>query len=267
MDPKKMKMHVFLDRVTCRDTEDSKGTDDFYVTGGVVAGVNAKEFLTRPRSICKGQTMLFAGDDRKLFTGELPKFGDILIELTAWDADLGGDWEQKQNDANRAAIQSVFSTISRIMAPAIAVGHAGTAIGDSLAGSSKVVATPPKKDKDAAPDAAAQPDKADTVATVGGIKVASGLDAALATAASIAFGKDGVGALVALAGAAVTQAVKLDKDDQLGTTLETVPVKQIREDQQLMKDGGIMSFEKTFTRAGYTSSYDYTIHYSIHLEP
>lgn len=385
VDTGNLRMRIVLDELTCRDTEDM-GVDEVYVTGGVIAGIKANRFVTQPHSMCSGQTMLWAGTDRVLFEGDLPKSGDILLELTLWESDKPAAWERKESILNRQAIRDVFNTISKAAAPAIAVQYSGTAVGDAMLGSSSASRFVGEEEKrqnelenwhqkekgaqlskfakedlrqklqaqeearalfeaqakarvlaeaeaeaqarvqaqadalakaEGAANAKAQADaltkakdlakaKAESLAKaeadvraktealalaealvqaqderqgqgvtppaqfkVSGALVDNGLDAAKASLASIAFGKDGIGALVTLAETIVKAAIQADKDDQLGTLLERIDVDTVREEQDLTKHGGVLLFKKTFKSSSKVpgKTWDYDLKYSIHVEP
>ncbi|MGL5064978.1 MAG: hypothetical protein ACRC62_33845 [Microcoleus sp.] len=83
---------VKLVDVSCRDTEDITGADDFYLVGALVGGGVTKAILTRPIKINDNQTKTFRPEDSVLFEGNIPEGESIKGGLKAYDEDAGKDW-------------------------------------------------------------------------------------------------------------------------------------------------------------------------------
>ncbi|MGW1076780.1 hypothetical protein [Streptomyces sp. NPDC002537] len=213
-----MKLKVILDRISCRDTEDIVGSDEIYIQGAVAADSVIQPILTKPVDIREGQILAFADDQRVIFNGELPKSGNLIINLRAIDSDFGKDWEGKgYRKAVREIADSLAENAHYVVAPALAVATAGL-----------------------------NPFLIPVVSYVGGL--------AADKAAKVVVG------IVDKGVAAVIEAS--DPDDVLGTLEKEIAVADLGHEARVMP--GVWSFKETGIGV---STWDYDIHYSIHIEP
>ncbi|MGW1077918.1 hypothetical protein [Streptomyces sp. NPDC002537] len=251
-----MKLKVVLDRVVCRDTEDIVGADEFYVSGVVATNFGAQPVLTKPMDIRNGQDLAFDTAQRVVFEGELPESGNLVINLNAWDSDFGKDWEEK---GYHKAVKSIGDMLAERAPEALdavrAAGKAPTADGTAPVAGDKapaVAGKAPVAGEKAAPAATAK----SPAAAGGGKTPTADADARMAV--------DIAKVVVEVVDKVLTSVVKgADPDDLLGTLTLDIPVTEIGREPRVMpkvwgfKQGG---------GAG-ISTWDYDVHYSIHVEP
>lgn len=90
-------VRIELIDVTCDETEDITGNDDFYVLGGLVMGDRSGSILTQPISINNNQNKAFRVGQRTIYNGPIPSNADRLsIGLVAMEEDAGAVWKRNQ---------------------------------------------------------------------------------------------------------------------------------------------------------------------------
>jgi len=106
------RMMVQLADVTCWNTEDIQGADEFYIVGAIIASYGQQKIvrsvLTRPFSINDNQTVPFRLPP--VFDAEVPDNWYLKFALTALDEDSAKDWT-KFEQANRALISAAEGAI------------------------------------------------------------------------------------------------------------------------------------------------------------
>jgi hypothetical protein len=90
------RVRIELERVTCRDTEDVTGADEFYAVGAGadrLSGAN-QVLLSKPISIDNGQTRNFPADtvQRVLFEGTVDASSTVIFSARFYDEDANHDW-------------------------------------------------------------------------------------------------------------------------------------------------------------------------------
>lgn len=129
------RIRVELAYVTCRDTEDVTGADEFYIAGVVITD-NAnlrKGILTTPISINDGQTKTFRPEETILFEGDLPDNQSVGLMLQAYDEDAAKDWSKRPEWINTTT-QKVGTAAGGAVAAGLASNPIGwTAIAAGLA--------------------------------------------------------------------------------------------------------------------------------------
>lgn len=104
---------VQLADVTCWNTEDIHGADEFYILGSINASYGqekiVKPVLTRPLSINDGQTVQFTLP--AVFDASVPEHWYLKFALVALDEDSAKDWS-KFEQANRDLIAAAESAIA-----------------------------------------------------------------------------------------------------------------------------------------------------------
>lgn len=85
---------VFLDSITCRDTEDIAGADEFYLVGAVSDGSTSEGIFTKPVSINDGQSKPFGVGGGRVFQADVPEDHVLKVAWVAFDADASKDWEE-----------------------------------------------------------------------------------------------------------------------------------------------------------------------------
>jgi hypothetical protein len=101
---------VELIDVSCQDTEDVTGADDFYLVGALVGGEVTKAILTHPIKINNKQTKTFRPEDSVLFEGDIPPGESIKGGLNAYDEDAGKDWD-KYGDTVKSITDAVSTAL------------------------------------------------------------------------------------------------------------------------------------------------------------
>jgi hypothetical protein len=106
-----VRVRVALQQVTCYDINDLAGNDEFYVLSAVgsafyssgkdnyvwaqnMGGSPAKAMVTRPIKITARQTRTY-GDEGVLFNDLLPRDGQIIGGLRAYEQDETKDWNKR----------------------------------------------------------------------------------------------------------------------------------------------------------------------------
>lgn len=89
-----MKINVSLVSVTCLNPESVLSGDNFYVMGGAIAGGKSQPFITKPMNIKSGETLVFPGDQRVVFKGDVPEGSTISLALSAYDEETTKDWDR-----------------------------------------------------------------------------------------------------------------------------------------------------------------------------
>ncbi len=259
-----MKLKVVLDRVVCRDTEDIVGADEFYVSGAVATNFGAQPVLTKPMDIKEGQDLAFDAKQRVIFEGELPESGNLVINLNAWDSDFGKDWEEK---GYHKAVKSIGDKLAERAPEALdalrAAGKAPTADSTAPVGADKAPVVGTDKAPAAAGKAPVAGEKAAPAATakasaaaISGKAPADDADARMAV--------DIARVVVDVVDKVLTSVVKgADPDDLLGSLSIDIPVTEIGREPRVMSK--VWGF-KQGGGAG-ISTWDYDVHYSIHVEP
>jgi hypothetical protein len=106
-------VQVYLDQVTCFDTEDLTGADEFYVIGTIytVDRRIVRPVATQPMDINDGQTFKFGPGGGYVFNEYLPDDAIVQLELRAFDEDAGSGAEKyskilsySQQVANQTAL-------------------------------------------------------------------------------------------------------------------------------------------------------------------
>ncbi|MEU2874775.1 hypothetical protein ABZ769_37390 [Streptomyces olivoreticuli] len=105
--------------MTCNKTEDIQGTDEFYLTGGALAGGETGVCLTAPVAISAGDVKFFPKNEQVVFFDSVVDDSDVLeIALTAWDEDSKKDWTDRYADAVAKLGADVLSINVPVAAPA-----------------------------------------------------------------------------------------------------------------------------------------------------
>ena len=125
-------LKIELIDVTCRDTEDITGADDFYLMGTLVGGTVQKAILTRPIKINDKQTKSFRPEDTVLFEGEIPQGQSVKGGLKAFDEDAAKDWA-KYGDTVKKITSAVSAAVSAAGGPQGVI--AGTILSAAVTGS------------------------------------------------------------------------------------------------------------------------------------
>ncbi|PSB29180.1 hypothetical protein C7B69_09445 [filamentous cyanobacterium Phorm 46] len=125
-------LKIELIDVTCRDTEDITGADDFYLMGALAGGAVTKAILTRPIKINNRQTKTFRPEDTVLFEGEIPEGQSVKGGLKAYDEDAAKDWT-KYGDTIKKITSAVSAAVSAAGGPHGAI--AGTILSAAVTGS------------------------------------------------------------------------------------------------------------------------------------
>ncbi|MGW1076781.1 hypothetical protein [Streptomyces sp. NPDC002537] len=281
-----MKLKVVLDRVTCRDTEDIVGADEFYVRGTVTTSLVSKFFLTEPMNIRVGQTLSFDKDQRIIFEGDLPKSGEISVALEAWDSDSGKGWEE---GTYRKVLNEIGGAFADKAPTAIAaalkssdVKASSTKAGDTKASSTKADDTKASSTKASstkagdtkAGDTKAGDTKASSTkagdtkvdATKPAVQPAAGPDLSiqmrnLAVDAALTpkVGK----AVLEIADQILSSVVaSVDADDALGFAQLDLAIADLGTEACVKRE--VVNFKQEGIGV---STWDYDLHYSIHVEP
>ena len=87
-------VRIELVNVSCGNTEDVTGADEFYIVGALSDGTNTKAALTTPMDINNGQTKSFRADQRVIFDAYVPQGRTIRGGLKAFDEDFAKDWSK-----------------------------------------------------------------------------------------------------------------------------------------------------------------------------
>lgn len=85
---------VVLNNITCTDTEDIAGADEFYLVGGVSDGANTAGLLTQPVSINDGQIKNFQTGGGEVFDFDVPENRVLKVAWVAFDEDAAKDWNK-----------------------------------------------------------------------------------------------------------------------------------------------------------------------------
>jgi hypothetical protein len=108
--------------VTCWNTEDVQGADEFYMAGSVTAALGnqhiIKPVITRPIAINDNQTKQF--NLPAIFDAEVPESWYLNFGLSAIDEDSSKDWS-KIEQANRSIIQATEAGLAYAAPIAITV--------------------------------------------------------------------------------------------------------------------------------------------------
>jgi len=86
------RMRVVLNNVSCSDTEDVTGPDEFYLVGAISDGTVTRAVLTKPISVNDGQTKSFGQGGGIVFDQDVQDNNVLKIALVAFDEDAGKDW-------------------------------------------------------------------------------------------------------------------------------------------------------------------------------
>jgi hypothetical protein len=87
---------IDLITVSCRDTEDLTGADEFYLLGAVARDNGPPTpVLTSPININDGQTRGFDPAQARIFDGKLAPRESLALSLIAYDEDVAHDWENR----------------------------------------------------------------------------------------------------------------------------------------------------------------------------
>jgi hypothetical protein len=106
-----IRLRVALQQVTCLDINDLAGNDEFYVLSAVasaffssgkddyvwaqnIGNSPAKAMVTRPVKITAGQTRTY-GDEGVIFDNMLPRDGQIIGGVRAYEQDETKDWNKR----------------------------------------------------------------------------------------------------------------------------------------------------------------------------
>ncbi|MFC5724182.1 hypothetical protein ACFP1Z_28880 [Streptomyces gamaensis] len=104
--------------VACNNPEDIQGTDEFYLTGGALAGGETGVLLTAPIAISAGDVKFFPKSEQVVFFDSIVDDSDILeIGMTAWDEDSKKDWTDRYADAVAKLGADVLSINVPVAAP------------------------------------------------------------------------------------------------------------------------------------------------------
>jgi hypothetical protein len=88
-------LRIELIDVTCDETEDHTGNDDFYLLGGVVLGDRSGSILTQPISINNNENKAFQVSQRTIYNGPIPSNASRLsIGFVAKEEDAGAVWKR-----------------------------------------------------------------------------------------------------------------------------------------------------------------------------
>ncbi|HEY9709459.1 MAG TPA: hypothetical protein V6D48_14745, partial [Oculatellaceae cyanobacterium] len=79
------RIRVVLENVTCYDTEDVTGADEFYLVGAISDGQQSSGVLTRPISVNDKQTKSFGIGGGTVFDAEVPEDRILKVALMAFD--------------------------------------------------------------------------------------------------------------------------------------------------------------------------------------
>lgn len=88
------RIKLILQDVTCYDTEDVTGADEFYLVGAISDGIETSPVLTKPISVNDNQTKSFGDGGATVFDKEVPNDRVLKIALVAFDEDAGKDWSK-----------------------------------------------------------------------------------------------------------------------------------------------------------------------------
>ncbi|MBD1823117.1 hypothetical protein H6F51_11580 [Cyanobacteria bacterium FACHB-DQ100] len=110
------RIRVVLQDVTCYDTEDVTGADEFYLTGAVSDGGNSAGVLTRPISVNDKQTKAFGIGGGTIFDADVPENRILKVALIAFDEDSNKDWS-KHGEVVTKIGQAVSSGLATIPNP------------------------------------------------------------------------------------------------------------------------------------------------------
>src|SRR4051794_9547532 len=86
-----VKIRVELIDVYCDNTEDVTGPDEFYLVASLKGGTANKPSITKPFDINDKKSKNFPADQSVLFEGDVPKGGNIVGGMVAFDEDYGKD--------------------------------------------------------------------------------------------------------------------------------------------------------------------------------
>ena len=117
------RIQVSLKDVTCYDTEDVTGADEFYLTGAVSNGIETSPVLTVPVSINDKETKPFQQGGGLVFDKDLSENSDLKIALIAFDEDAEKDWT-KYGDFVTKIGSSVSQGLKTIPRPETAIAGA-----------------------------------------------------------------------------------------------------------------------------------------------
>ncbi|MGQ7296131.1 hypothetical protein [Quadrisphaera sp. KR29] len=109
-------MRVVLEDVSCADTEDVSGGDEFYLAGAVTDGAQSSGVLTRPLSINDRQTQRFGVGGGTVFDADVPDGRLLKVALVAFDEDAGKDWERRGETVTKIG-QAVSAGLSKVPHP------------------------------------------------------------------------------------------------------------------------------------------------------
>ncbi|AFZ22086.1 hypothetical protein [Allocoleopsis franciscana] len=110
------RIRVVLENVTCYDTEDVTGADEFYLVGAISDGQQSSGVLTRPISVNDKQTKSFGIGGGTVFDAEVPEDRILKVALVAFDEDAGKDWSNHGDTITKIG-QAVSSGLATIPNP------------------------------------------------------------------------------------------------------------------------------------------------------
>jgi hypothetical protein len=129
------RVRVELDRVTCHDTEDVTGGDEFYAMGAGADRFSGKNqvLLSKPFSINDGQTKNFPVESvqRVLFEGTVDAASTVMFAVRFYDEDSNKDWTKHQSMVTNLS-KGVSSGLALLGPKGIAAGAVLTVLTQSV---------------------------------------------------------------------------------------------------------------------------------------
>lgn len=143
------RVKVYLRSVSCKDTEDITGADDFYCVGGGAVvparrgkAVESTARLSEPLKINDGQTKYFPKnpkDQTIVFEGDVDEGDFVECQLSFYDEDFSApkDWDAKYDALLSAIGSAIGSAVGALVAP-VAGTIAGAIAGAAFPAAVKV---------------------------------------------------------------------------------------------------------------------------------
>ncbi|MFD8197568.1 glycine zipper domain-containing protein [Streptomyces wuyuanensis] len=143
-------VRIALKSVTCRDTEDLTGADEFYVAGGAgtgsLSGHKSKAILTKPIDINTNETKLFPVEQAVVFDDNVAVDDFVEVGLEFMDKDFEvEDFDPKYQALVLALTTAVGAAVGSLVAPGVGT-VAGAILGATPGALVKVMATMDKDD-------------------------------------------------------------------------------------------------------------------------
>lgn len=135
-----VRMKIELVDVSCGNTEDVTGADEFYLVGALAGGTVVKPILTTPISINDKQRKTFPAGQTVLFEGEVPQGQSVKGGIKAYDEDAAKDWAKYGS-----TITQISDAVSQALAKA---GPTGVTAGKILSVATQGVGLLASLDKD-----------------------------------------------------------------------------------------------------------------------